>query len=103
MARETQSGGPGIEPLSIKLLGPPEVSLEGRSLRFGRKKALALLCYLAAEGGKRTRRELAELLWPRSEERCARTELRGILNCIGETLEEGGPAVTDRTVRRLGD
>ncbi len=66
MARETQSGGPGIESLSIKLLGSPEVSLEGRSLRFGRKKALALLCYLAAEGGKRHRRDLAELLCQRA-------------------------------------
>ncbi len=90
MARETQSGGPGIESLSIKLLGSPEVSLEGRNLRFGRKKALALLCYLAAEGGKRHRRDLAELLWPTSEERRARTDLRSILTSLRRTLEEDG-------------
>ena len=36
--------------LSTGLLSPPEVSVEGRGLRFGKKKALALLCYLAAEG-----------------------------------------------------
>jgi hypothetical protein len=40
-------------PLRIRLLGRPEVGLEKRILRFERKKALALLCYLAAEGGKR--------------------------------------------------
>lgn len=85
-----QGGGPGIELLSIRLLGPPEVSFGGRGLRFGRKKALALLCYLAAEGGKRPRRELAELLWPKSEERRARTDLRSILTSIRKTLEEGG-------------
>ena len=90
MARETQGGGPGIEPLSIKLLGPPEVSLGGRSLRFGRKKALALLCYLVTEGGERPRRDLAELLWPRSEERRARTDLRSVLTSFRKTLEEGG-------------
>jgi hypothetical protein len=28
----------------------PETSLSGRPLRFGTKKQLALLCYLAAEG-----------------------------------------------------
>ena len=88
MARETQSGGPGIESLSIKLLGSPEVSLEGRNLRFGRKKALALLCYLAAEGGKRHRRDLAELLWPTSEERRARADLRSTLAGVRKALEE---------------
>ena len=39
--------------LSIRLLGASEISFEGRALRFGRKKALALLSYLAAKGGKR--------------------------------------------------
>jgi DNA-binding SARP family transcriptional activator len=38
--------------LSLRLLGPPEASLEGQPVRFRIKKALALLCYLAAEGGR---------------------------------------------------
>ena len=38
------------KPLSIRLLGAPEANLRGRGLRFGTKKALVLLCYLAAEG-----------------------------------------------------
>src|SRR3954469_6876161 len=67
--------------LSIRLLGPPEVSLKERPpLRFGTKKRLALLCYLATEGGRHPRRELAELLWPHSEERRARADLRGTLS-----------------------
>src|SRR3954452_6449381 len=74
--------------LSIKLLGPPEASLEGRPLRFRIKKALALLCYLAAEGGRHPRRELAELLWPQSEERHARTDLRSALAKLRKTLGE---------------
>jgi DNA-binding SARP family transcriptional activator len=74
--------------LSIKLLGPPEASLEGRPLRFRIKKALALLCYLAAEGGRHPRRELAELLWPQSEERRARTDLRSVLAKLRKTLGE---------------
>jgi DNA-binding SARP family transcriptional activator len=76
--------------LRIRLLGPPEVSFEGRSLRFGRKKALAPLCYLAAEGRKRSRRELAELLSPRSDPRSARTDLRSVLTTIRQTLAENG-------------
>ena len=90
MAGKMQGGGPGIMPLSIKLLGLPEVSLEGRSLRFGRKKALALLSYLAAGGGRRPRGELAGLLWPASEGRRARTDLRSILTSLRKTLEDGG-------------
>src|ERR687893_1245759 len=79
---------PEEKPLSIRLLGTPEVSLGGRPLRFGRKKALALLCYLAAGGGARPRRELAELLWPASEERRARTDLRSILAGVRKAIGE---------------
>ncbi|HEX2180841.1 MAG TPA: AAA family ATPase, partial [Rubrobacteraceae bacterium] len=78
------------KPLSIRLLGRPEASLWGRALRFGTKKALALLCYLAAEGKKYPREELAELLWPRSDRRSARTDLRSILSRLRKALGEGG-------------
>jgi DNA-binding SARP family transcriptional activator len=74
--------------MSISLLGPPEVSFEGRPLRFRIKKALALLCYLAAEGGSHPRRELAQLLWPQSDERHARTALRSALANLRKTLGE---------------
>jgi DNA-binding SARP family transcriptional activator len=74
--------------LSLRLLGPPEASLEGLPVRFRIKKALALLCYLAAEGGRHPRRELAQLLWPQSEERNARADLRAVLHKLRKTLRE---------------
>src|SRR3954468_15483296 len=75
--------------LGIRLLGAPEVSFgEQPPLRFGTKKRLALLCYLAAEGGRHPRRELAELLWPQSEERRARTDLRSALANLRKALRE---------------
>ena len=74
--------------LSLRLLGPPEASLEGLPVRFRIKKELALLCYLAAEGGRHPRRELAELLWPQSEERHARADLRAVLHKLRKTLGE---------------
>jgi DNA-binding SARP family transcriptional activator len=80
---------PEGKPLSIRLLGLPEASLRGRPLRFGTKKALALLCYLAAEGKKYPRGELAELLWPRSDRRHARTDLRSTLSRLRRACEEG--------------
>ena len=89
--------------LSIQLLGPPEVGLkEQPPLRFRTKKASALLCYLAAKGGRHPRRELAELLWPRSEEHHARTDLRSVLYKLRKSLgeesthdEEGGFFIID--------
>jgi DNA-binding SARP family transcriptional activator len=79
----------GERRLSLRLLGSPEVSIEeGRPFRFGTKKRLALLCYLAAEGGRHQRRDLAELLWPASEERSARTDLRSALAKLRKTLRE---------------
>jgi DNA-binding SARP family transcriptional activator/tetratricopeptide (TPR) repeat protein len=39
-------------------------------------------------GGKAPRRELAELLWPQSEERHARADLRAILHKLRKTLRE---------------
>src|ERR687889_529891 len=76
--------------LSIRLLGPPEVSFgEQPPLRLGTKKRLALLCYLATEGGRHPRRELAEFLWPQSEERRARTDLRSSLANLRKALREG--------------
>ncbi|HEY6713454.1 MAG TPA: BTAD domain-containing putative transcriptional regulator, partial [Rubrobacter sp.] len=74
--------------LSLRLLGPPEASLRGRPLRFRLKKVLALLCYLAAEGGMHQRRELADLLWPHSEERRARTDLRAVMSKLKKSLGE---------------
>jgi DNA-binding SARP family transcriptional activator/tetratricopeptide (TPR) repeat protein len=74
--------------LSLSLLGPPEASLEGLPVRFRTKKELALLCYLAAEGGRHPRKELAELLWPESEERHARADLRAVLHKLRKTLRE---------------
>src|ERR671917_2397334 len=90
--RDIQDGGPRRGPMGtmrISLLGRPGVFFEGRSLRFRTKKSLALLCYLAAEGGSHPRRELAELLWPRSDGRHARGDLRSALANLRKTLREG--------------
>ena len=74
--------------LRINLLGSPEVSIKDRPLRFKTKKAFALLCYLATEGGRHSRRGLAELLWPESDEQHARIALRSALVRLRKTLGE---------------
>ena len=63
----------------LRLLGPPAARRGGTPLRLRTRKALALLAYLAAEGGTHRRAELAALLWPESGEKRARTTLRSAL------------------------
>ena len=71
---------------SIELLGSPEVRRNGVSLRFRSRKELALLLYLATEGGTHTREKLVELFWPRSGESRGRANLRNALSSLRKTL-----------------
>jgi DNA-binding SARP family transcriptional activator len=74
--------------LSLKLLGPPQVRHGGRLVRFRARKAVALLAYLAAEGGRRQRGEIIELLWPGSDEAHGRAALRSALSSLRKALQE---------------
>lgn len=76
--------------LRLRLLGPPGAYWDGETLSFRTKKAFALLCYLAAEGGTHRRAELAALLWPESNEKKARTTLRSALADLRGVLGAGG-------------
>jgi hypothetical protein len=71
--------------LTIRLLGPVQIVLGGKSVTgFDSEKARALLVYLAAEAGRPHRREvLAEMLWPDRPEGAARTNLRHALAQMG--------------------
>jgi DNA-binding SARP family transcriptional activator len=78
--------------LRLYLLGPPRVELDGQTVEFKRRKALALLIYLAVSGQPHTRDALATLFWPEHTQRRARAYLRrdlAILNTslAGEWLE----------------
>ena len=70
-----------MDRLSIRLLGPFQVSLDGHPVTgFVSDKARALLAYLAVEAERPHRREsLAGLLWPDYPEQDARTSLRTAL------------------------
>ncbi len=48
--------------LKIALLGPPEVEHRDHRLTFPDRKVLALLAYLATEGGVHERQKLTRLL-----------------------------------------
>jgi DNA-binding SARP family transcriptional activator len=74
--------------LKIALLGPPEVHHQNRRLTFCERKVLALLAYLASEGGVLERQKLTRLLWPESDKAHGRTALRIALLHLRRILEE---------------
>jgi DNA-binding SARP family transcriptional activator len=77
--------------LKIALLGAPEVSHFDRRLAFPDRKALALLAYLATEGGMHERQRLARLFWPDSDVAHGRTALRITLLHLRRILEHDHP------------
>jgi DNA-binding SARP family transcriptional activator/TolB-like protein len=78
--------------LSIGILGPPTIEVDGAPLGKTPRKARALLAYLAAQGGRHVSRErLADLLWPYQGTDQARHSLR---NCLLELRKALG-AVAD--------
>jgi serine/threonine protein kinase len=72
--------------LQLHLLGPPRVELEGLPLEIKRRKALALLIYLAVSGEPQPRDRLATLLWPESTQQNARKALRRDLSELNLAL-----------------
>src|SRR5258708_5854518 len=85
---ETQQRGAIMSILKIALLGPPEVDHRDHRLIFPDRKVLALLAYLATEGGMQERQKLTRLLWPESDMAHGRTALRITLLHLRHTLEE---------------
>ena len=64
--------------LMIKLFGPPKIITDTGPLKFETRKAIALLAYLAIEGCEKpvSRNMLSDLLWPATDEKKSRTNLR---------------------------
>ena len=65
--------------LQMSLLGTPVVKHGEDTLTFSTRKALALLVYLAVEGGTHTRKTLSESFWPELDAEHGRAALRATL------------------------
>src|SRR5256884_7382790 len=65
--------------LQLSLLGTPVVKHGERTLTFSTRKALALLVYLAVEGGTHPRKTLSEAFWPELDAEHGRAALRATL------------------------
>jgi DNA-binding SARP family transcriptional activator/predicted ATPase len=72
--------------LAVFLLGAPRIELDGEPVHVWRRKAVALLAYLAVEGGAHGRDTLAALLWPEYDQSSARADLRRNLSLLKRKL-----------------
>jgi DNA-binding SARP family transcriptional activator len=76
------------QPLHLYLLGSPEARLGETPLVFPTRKTLALLIYLALEGGSQPREHLAALFWPESSPERSYASLRNTLGHLQTTLRQ---------------
>jgi len=75
--------------LSLHFLGPPQLYLNNEPMTADRRKAVALLAYLAVENSKHTRDSLSAMLWPDYDQSKAFTNLRHTLWEVQQAIGEG--------------
>ncbi len=74
--------------LALFLLGPPRTERNGEPIEIDRRKAVALLVYLAVTGRSHSRDALATLFWPEHDQSQARAGLRRALATLKKALGE---------------
>lgn len=72
--------------LRIRLLGVPQIEVEGAGFAVDTRKAVALLAYLAVTRQPQGRDTLAALLWPDYDGDSARSSLRRTLSALRKAL-----------------
>lgn len=72
--------------LAVYLLGLPRIELDDVPIQIDRRKALALLMYLAINPQPHSRDTLATLFWPGYDQTYARANLRRNLSAINQVL-----------------
>ena len=78
--------------LQLSLLGEPIMKHGEETLTCSTRKALALVVYLAVEGGTHMRKTLSESFWPELDSEHGRTALRATLYELRKLLERShGP------------
>lgn len=68
--------------MKLQLFGPPRLFRDGALVKIGRRKAMALLAYLALAARRHSREELATFLWPEHDEASGRMDLSRTLSFI---------------------
>ncbi len=76
--------------LTVRLLGNPQVEINGRQLETDRHKVVALLAYLCLEKPPASRASLAAFFWPEAEASKGYAYLRRTLWELNQLLGKGG-------------
>lgn len=84
-----QAGRGFVRRLKITLFGPPHIEIDGQRIDVERRKAVALLAYLAVTAQAHSREALATLLWPDHDSARALTYLRRTLWELNSSLGDG--------------
>ncbi len=71
--------------VSLRLFGTPSLDIDGQPAQLGRRKAMALLSYLAVTRSRHHREALATLLWPESSAEASYSALRNVLWILRQT------------------
>jgi predicted ATPase/DNA-binding SARP family transcriptional activator len=75
-----------VSRLALSLLGPPQIEVDGQPVKLDRRKAIALLAYLAVTGESQRRDSVVNLLWPESDSSRGRAALRRTLYALNQAL-----------------
>src|SRR5690349_13692913 len=78
-----------VQSYQLSLLGAPRLERGGQAVPIERRKALALLAYLALSGENQRREALATLFWPEANATEARAALRRTLSVLNAALDGG--------------
>jgi len=89
--------------LTLRLFGPPRLELDGAPVETDRRKALALLAYLAVTKQSHSREALAALFWPDYDQSRAYAYLRRTLWEINQAVGEGWVLADRETVGLIQD
>ncbi|MCB0084934.1 MAG: hypothetical protein KDE47_28535, partial [Caldilineaceae bacterium] len=84
--------------ITFFLFGPPQVQVDGQVVYLRKRKAEALLAYLAVTRAVHSRDALATLLWPDFDQRRARMYLRQQLYHLRRKLGSEHFIVTQETL-----
>ena len=74
--------------LTLHLLGAPRIERDQQPLHFARRRALALVVYLAVTDVAHRRDTLTALFWPEAGQGEGRANLRRTLHVLGRTVGE---------------
>lgn len=87
-----------VAKLKVQLLGPPQIEIDNEPVKINRRKAIALLAYLAVTQHSHNRDALATLFWPEANSNRARANLRQTLWELNNALCESWIETEDETL-----